>query len=276
MKKTSLFTAILLGITLHSLAQEQWGASRIQHEINKLQVQGTVLYVAAHPDDENTRLISWLANEKKFRTAYLSLTRGDGGQNLIGDELGVKLGAIRTHELMEARKLDGGEQYFTRAFDFGYSKSPEETFTKWNRDSVLSDVVFVIRLLQPDYIITRFPPGGYPTHGHHTASALLALEAYEAAADPQRFPEHFAFGVKTWAVKSIFYNASTWWNKDLPELAEANDSFYKVDVGGFNPLLGASYTEIAGRSRSMHKSQGFGSSEPAGQQWEYLKLLSSR
>lgn len=275
-KFTSLFTALFIGLNLSAQSQEQWGSSRIQHEIEKLPVNGTALYIAAHPDDENTRLISWLANEKKYRTAYLSLTRGDGGQNLIGNELGVKLGIIRTHELMAARSIDGGEQFFTRAFDFGYSKSPEETFTKWNRDSVLSDMVFVIRMIQPDVIVTRFPPDGYHTHGHHTASAILALEAYEAAADPQRFPEQFAYGVKPWSVKAIFYNASTWWNKELPQLAENNDSFYKVDVGGFNPLLGASYTEIAGRSRSMHKSQGFGSAQPAGQQWEYLKLLKSR
>lgn len=275
MRKICLFTAFLLGLSVSSSAQNQWNTSRIKHEINKLPVKGTVLYVAAHPDDENTRLISWLANEKKFRTAYLSLTRGDGGQNLIGNELGVKLGIIRTHELVAARNIDGGEQYFTRAFDFGYSKSPEETFTKWNRDSVLSDMVYVIRMLRPDYIITRFPPDNYGTHGHHTASAILALEAYEAAADPQRFPEHFSKGVKAHQVKAIFYNASTWWNKDLPELASKNDSFFAYDVGGYNPLMGESYTEMAGRSRSMHKSQGFGSSEPAGEQFEYLKLMRS-
>ncbi|MBI1222552.1 MAG: PIG-L family deacetylase [Bacteroidetes bacterium] len=275
MRKINLIAALLLGFVGFSHGQEQWNAARIQHEINKLPVKGTVLYIAAHPDDENTRLITWLANEKKFRTAYLSLTRGDGGQNLIGNELGVKLGIIRTHELMAARRLDGGEQFFTRAFDFGYSKSPEETFTKWNKDSILSDMVFVIRKIQPDVIITRFPTGGYPTHGHHTASAILASEAFEAAADPQRFPEQFSYGVKPWKVKALFWNASTWWNKNLPEIAAQNDSFFSVDVGGFNPLLGASYTEIAGRSRSMHKSQGFGSAQTAGQEWEYLKLIQS-
>ena len=275
MKKITLFTAVFLGAVRILSAQEQWSASRIRHEIEKLPVKGTVLYIAAHPDDENTRLISWLANEKKFRTAYLSLTRGDGGQNLIGPELGEKLGIIRTHELMAARKIDGGEQFFTRAFDFGYSKSPEETFTKWNRDSVLSDMVFVIRKLQPDLIITRFPEGGYSTHGHHTASAILASEAFEAAADPKRFPEQFACGVQPWQTKRLYWNASTWWNSDLPEIAASNDSFVSVDVGGYNALLGASYTEIAGRSRSMHKSQGFGSAQPAGEQFEYLKLIRS-
>lgn len=271
---------LLFGFVISILplaAQEQWNSSRIQHELEKLPVNGTVLYIAAHPDDENTRLISWLANEKKMRTAYLSLTRGDGGQNLIGNELGIKLGIIRTHELMEARKIDGGEQFFTRAFDFGFSKSPEETFMKWNRDSILSDMVFVIRLIQPDFIVTRFPPDkSYPTHGHHTASALLAVEAFEAAADPIRFPEHFAYGVKPASVKRIYYNASTWWNPDLPSLAAKNDSFFMVDVGGYSPLLGASYTELAGRSRSMHKSQGFGSSQTVGETIEYLKLIESR
>ncbi|HCS20671.1 MAG TPA: hypothetical protein DIW47_08960 [Bacteroidetes bacterium] len=269
-------TSCLIFLSLPGSGQDQWSSSRIQHEINKLPVKGTVLYIAAHPDDENTRMISWLANEKKFRTAYLSLTRGDGGQNLIGNELGVKLGIIRTHELMAARAIDGGEQYFTRAFDFGYSKTADETFTKWDRDSILSDMVFVIRLLQPDVIITRFPVDNYQTHGHHTASAILAVEAYEAAADPKRFPEHFSYGVSTWAVKHIFYNASTWWNKDLPQLAANNDSFFSVDVGTYSPLLGTSFTEMAGKSRTMHKSQGFGSSEPAGEAIEYLKLLHTR
>lgn len=269
-------TSCFAFLFLPSIGQNQWSSSRIQHEIGKLPVKGTVLYIAAHPDDENTRMISWLANEKKFRTAYLSLTRGDGGQNLIGSELGVKLGIIRTHELMAARAIDGGEQYFTRAFDFGYSKTADETFTKWNRDSILSDMVFIIRQLQPDIIITRFPTDNYQTHGHHTASAILAVEAYEAAADPKRFPEHFSYGVTTWAVKHIFYNASTWWNKNLPELAANNDSFFSFDVGTYSPLLGTSYTEMAGRSRSMHKSQGFGSSEPAGEAIEYLKLMHTR
>lgn len=269
---SSCFTLLCLS----GAGQDQWSSSRIQHEINKLPVKGTVLYIAAHPDDENTRMISWLANEKKFRTAYLSLTRGDGGQNLIGSELGVKLGIIRTHELMAARAIDGGEQYFTRAYDFGFSKTAAETFTKWNRDSILSDMVFVIRQLQPDVIITRFPVDNYQTHGHHTASAILAVEAYEAAADPNCFPEHFSYGVSTWAVKHIFYNASTWWNKDLPQLAAKNDSFFSVDVGTYSPLLGTSFTEMAGRSRSMHKSQGFGSAETAGEAIEYLKLLHTR
>ncbi|TNE79341.1 MAG: hypothetical protein EP332_11595 [Bacteroidetes bacterium] len=268
--------SLFLCIGAQVQAQEQWNYSRIQHEVAKLPQQSTVLYIAAHPDDENTRLISWLANEKKFRTAYLSLTRGDGGQNLIGNELGVQLGIIRTHELAEARKIDGGEQYFTRAYDFGYSKTADETLTKWNRDSILSDMVFVIRKLQPDVIITRFATSGYPTHGHHTTSALLANEAFELAARADAFPEQFKYGVSPWKTQTLFYNASTWWNANLEQELGKMDSLFAVDVGTYNPLLGASYTEIAGRSRSMHKSQGFGSGEPVGKQLEFLVLVKGR
>ncbi len=276
MIKTILSWSLFLGLVSSVQGQEQWSYSRIQHEVAKLPNQTTVLYVAAHPDDENTRLISWLANEKKFRTAYLSLTRGDGGQNLIGTELGVALGIIRTHELAQARKIDGGEQYFTRAYDFGYSKTADETLTKWQKDSILSDMVFVIRKLQPDIMITRFPSGGYPTHGHHTTSALLANEAFDLAAKADVFPEQFAYGVKPWKTKSLFYNASTWWNPNLENEIGKNDSLFAVDVGTYNALLGASYTEIAGRSRSMHKSQGFGSAEPVGKQLEFLVLLNGQ
>ena len=157
-------------------------------EVRKLQRTGRVLYIAAHPDDENTRMLAWLAGDRKYETAYLSLTRGDGGQNLIGAEIAEGLGLIRTQELLAARRVDGARQYFTRANDFGYSKTPEETFTKWQRDSLLADVVWVIRLFRPDLIITRFNPTPSPTHGHHTASAQLAVEAYAAAADPNVFP----------------------------------------------------------------------------------------
>jgi LmbE family N-acetylglucosaminyl deacetylase len=153
--------------------------------MQKLNVLGSVLYIAAHPDDENTRLIAWLANGKKVRTGYLSLTRGEGGQNLIGPELGDALGIIRTQELLEARRIDGGEQFFTRAVDFGYSKSPEESFEKWGKQEVLSDVVRVIRMFRPDIIITRFTTDGSGGHGHHTASAILASEAFDLAGDPK-------------------------------------------------------------------------------------------
>lgn len=248
----------------------QPNAAEILHKMQKLQVVGSVLYIVAHPDDENTKLISWLANGKKVRTGNLSLTRGDGGQNLIGPELGDALGIIRTQELMEARRIDGGEQFFTRAVDFGYSKSADESFDKWGKQEVLSDVVRVIRMFRPDIIITRFShvPGG--THGHHTASAILAHEAFDLAADPKAFPEQLEEGLEVWQARRLFFNGSTWWRKDLEDVAKNDPDWFSVDVGGYDPLLGLSYTEIAGRSRSMHKSQGFGAAETRGKQLEFL------
>jgi LmbE family N-acetylglucosaminyl deacetylase len=247
----------------------QLDASEILHRMHKLGVVGSVLYVAAHPDDENTRLISYLSNGRKVRTAYLSLTRGDGGQNLIGPELGDALGIIRTQELLEARRIDGGEQFFTRAVDFGYSKSAEETFAKWGHDEVLADVVRVIRTFRPDVIITRFAPDSSGGHGHHTASSILANEAFEVAADPKAFPDAGA----PWQARRLFFNASTWWRKDIADVAAKDpETWLQFDVGGYDPLLGASYTEIAARSRSQHKSQGFGTAETRGEQLEYLQL----
>lgn len=227
-----------------------------------------MLYIAAHPDDENTRLIAYLANEKCLRTGYLSLTRGDGGQNLIGPEQGVELGVIRTQELLAARRIDGGEQFFTRAYDFGFSKTPEETFRKWNKDSVLSDMVWVIRKFRPDIIITRFATDGSGGHGHHTASAILAEEAFDAAGDPTRFPEQLAY-VDAWQPRRMFYNATNRFRDPNADMS----AFIKLDVGGYNPLLGKSYGEIAAESRSMHKSQGFGSARQRGEYFEYFKPL---
>lgn len=278
--RTALVLAIAFGIAASLAAPahaqrdpEQLPAAQILHRMHKLQVVGSVLYIAAHPDDENTRLIAWLSNGKKVRTAYLSLTRGDGGQNLIGPELGDGLGILRTQELLEARRIDGGEQFFTRAVDFGYSRTPEESFAKWSRDEVLGDVVRVIRSFRPDVIITRFAPDGSGTHGHHTASSLLANEAFTLAADPAAFPEQIAEGLQPWQAQHLFFNASTWWRADVADVAAQDPATWvKVDVGGFDPLLGASYTEIAGRSRSQHKSQGFGAAETRGEQFEYLRL----
>jgi LmbE family N-acetylglucosaminyl deacetylase len=238
--------------------------------IRKLNVLGSVLYIAAHPDDENTRLIAYFSKEKLFRTGYLSLTRGDGGQNLIGDEQGIDLGLIRTQELLAARRIDGGEQFFSRAFDFGYSKNPEETFTKWDREKILADVVWVIRQFQPDVIITRFPTTGEGGHGHHTASAILANEAFTAAADPSRFPEQLAF-VHPWQAKRILWNTFNFGTTNTT----STDQF-KFDVGGFNPLLGKSYGEIAAISRSNHKSQGFGSAASRGEALEYFKTTGGK
>ena len=204
MKKIYCFIlTALLSLNLFAQSPQAWTSADIYLAIKKLNVLGSVLYVAAHPDDENTRLITYLSKDKLYRTGYLSLTRGDGGQNLIGDEQGIDLGLIRTQELLAARRIDGGEQFFTRAFDFGYSKNPEETFTKWDKEKILSDVVWVIRKFQPDVIITRFPTTGEGGHGHHTASAILANEAFAAAADPTRFPEQLKY-VQPWQVKRFY------------------------------------------------------------------------
>jgi LmbE family N-acetylglucosaminyl deacetylase len=242
-------------------------SAEIIQGLKKLNTVGSVLYIAAHPDDENTRLLGYLANEKKLRTGYLSLTRGDGGQNLIGKEQSELLGLIRTQELLAARRVDGAEQFFTRANDFGYSKTPQETFSFWNKDSILSDVVLTIRRFKPDVIICRFPTTGEGGHGHHTASAILAVEAFDAAADPKRFPEQLKY-VQTWQAKRIFWNT---FNFGTTNTTAADQ--LKIDVGVYNPLLGKSYGEIAAESRSCHKSQGFGSAKQRGSNIEYFKVL---
>lgn len=245
---------ILLGSAFTAAAQQkQLNAAEIQLALAKLNTTGSVLYIAAHPDDENTRLLTYLANERKLRTGYLSMTRGDGGQNLIGTEQGELLGLIRTQELLAARRTDGAEQFFTRANDFGFSKNPEETFRIWNKEEILSDVVWVIRNFQPDLIITRFPTDGSGGHGHHTASAILAEEAFDAAADPDRFPEQLKY-VKPWKTKRMVWNGF-----NFQGLAQSDGKdFVKMDIGAYNVLLGKNYGEIASESRSMHKSQGFG------------------
>lgn len=249
-------------------------ASEIYESIRKLNFLGSALYVAAHPDDENTRLISHLANDIKARTAYISLTRGDGGQNLIGSELGVLLGIIRTHELEEARKTDGGEQFFSRAVDFGFSKQPDETFSIWGKDEILSDVVLTIRKFQPDIIINRFnhrTPG--TTHGHHTASAILALEAFDLSGDENAFPDQLK-KYNVWRPKRIFFNTS-WWFYGSQEAFDAADksNLVQLKTGTFYPSLGLSNSEIAALSRSKHQSQGFGNTGSRGEETEYLELL---
>jgi LmbE family N-acetylglucosaminyl deacetylase len=247
----------------------QPNAAQIELALRKLGVVGSVLYVAAHPDDENTSLLAYLSNQALLRTAYLSLTRGDGGQNLVGAEQGAALGLIRTQELLAARRIDGAEQFFTRARDFGYSKTPEETLRIWGHDAVLADVVRVIRRFRPDVIITRFSPLPSDTHGHHTASAMLAVEAFRAAADPAFHPEQLAGGVTAWQARRLLWNRSTFNLKPEDDLSGMG----KLDVGGYNPLLGLSYGEMAADSRSMHKSQGFGVARARGPIVEYFKLL---
>src|SRR5687768_3253101 len=245
--------SFFLFFSFNLIAQQpiSWTSSDMYLAIRKLNVLGSVLYVAAHPDDENTRLISYFSKEKMYRTGYLSITRGDGGQNLIGDEQGIELGLIRTQELLAARRIDGGEQFFTRAFDFGFSKSPEETFTKWDKEKILSDVVWVIRKFQPDVIITRFPTTGEGGHGHHTASAILANEAFTAAADPGRFPEQLKY-VRPWQVKKVLWNI---FNLNSPR--PATDAC-RLDVGEYTPIHGRSYDEIAAESGNKHDSHGLG------------------
>ena len=193
MRKTFLFLFLFCTIIFSSYSQVQKTptSAEIYHKIEKLNFFGTVLYVAAHPDDENTALISYLSNQEKARVGYISLTRGDGGQNLIGAEIRELLGVIRTEELFEARKVDGGYQFFSRANDFGYSKHPDETFEIWNKEEVLNDLIYVIRKFKPDVIINRFDHRtSGNTHGHHTASAMLSVEAFDKVNDPTVFPEH--------------------------------------------------------------------------------------
>ena len=181
-------------------------AADLQKQLDRLQTLGTVLYIAAHPDDENTAVLATLSKGRNLRTAYLAITRGGGGQNLIGHELGDGLAAIRTQELLAARRIDGAEQYFTSAVDFGFSKSAEESLRFWNHDAVLGEVIRTIRTLQPDVILTRFPPDVRAGHGHHTASAMLAIEAFKAAADPTRFPEQLKEGLRPWQATRLLWN----------------------------------------------------------------------
>jgi LmbE family N-acetylglucosaminyl deacetylase len=242
-------------------------AAQLQLALKKLTVVGSALYVAAHPDDENTAMLSFLTSERLLRSGYLSMTRGDGGQNLIGSEKGELLGVVRTQELLAARRIDGAEQFFTRALDFGYSKNPEETLRIWGHDAILADVVWTIRRFQPDVIITRFPTTGEGGHGHHTASAILAGEAFQAAGDPTRFPEQLRY-VGVWQPRRLFWNLFRTPGKDV-DLSK----LLAVDLGTYNPLLGRAYTEIAAESRSQHKSQGFGSAERRGSIPNYLSQL---
>jgi LmbE family N-acetylglucosaminyl deacetylase len=272
------FSCLLISLfTFQNLSAQQPqkpNAADIYAQIQKLNFLGSVLYIAAHPDDENTRLISYLANEKHARTGYLSLTRGDGGQNLVGPELRELLGVIRTQELIEARKIDGGEQFFTRANDFGYSKNPEETLAIWNKDEVLSDVIYVIRKFQPDVIINRFDarsPG--TTHGHHTASAMLSLEAFDKTSNASMYPDQLDL-VQTWQPKRVFFNTSWWFYGSKEKFEKADKSnLSQIQTGIYYQSIGKSNQEIAALSRSRHQSQGFGNTGVRGEDSEYLEFL---
>ncbi|WP_028296475.1 PIG-L family deacetylase [Olivibacter sitiensis] len=245
----------------------QQNAAEIARGFEKLNVLGSVLYFAAHPDDENTRLIAWLSKEQLYRTGYLSLTRGDGGQNLIGSEQGEELGLIRTQELLAARRTDGGEQFFSTANDFGFSKTFDETFEIWGKEKILANAVWVIRKFRPDIIITRFPGDERAGHGHHQASSLIAQEAFVAAADPNRFPEQLKY-TEPWQAKRLLWNTFNFGSANT-----IRPDQFKVDIGHFNALLGTSYGELAAKSRNWHKSQGFGSTVYRGAASEYFELL---
>ncbi|MBS9462129.1 PIG-L family deacetylase [Flagellimonas sp. 389] len=270
----SILTVII--VVSNSVAQKpnKPSSTEIHHNLQKLNFLGTALYIAAHPDDENTRLISYLSNHDKARTVYLSLTRGDGGQNLIGSELRELLGVLRTQELLAARRVDGGEQWFTRANDFGYSKHPKETLKIWDKEEVLSDVVWAIRNLKPDVIINRFDHRtAGTTHGHHTSSAMLSMEAFDLANDASAYPEQLEL-TSTWQPKRAFFNTSWWFYGSQENFEKADKSnLIKLDVGVYYPELGLSNNEIASIASSQHLCQGFGRLTARGSQDEYVELL---
>jgi LmbE family N-acetylglucosaminyl deacetylase len=276
MRKITLVVLLIFSLFANTNAQEpqKLSATEIHDQIKKLNFLGSVLYVAAHPDDENTTLISYLSNHVNARTAYLSLTRGDGGQNLIGPELREQLGVLRTQELLAARRTDGGEQLFSRANDFGYSKHPDETLAIWNKDAVLHDVVWAIRTFKPDVIINRFnhrTPG--TTHGHHTASAMLSMEAFDISGDRQYYAEQLKH-VDTWQPKRILFNTSWWFYGSREKFKAADKSkLISMDAGVYYPSKGLSNNEISAMSRSQHKCQGFGRLSSRGSQTEYLEHL---
>lgn len=279
MRPIKIIVFSLLFLLSSQLSQAQFekrykplNAAELYQSLLRLNTLGSALYIAAHPDDENTRLIAYLTQHDHIRTGYMALTRGDGGQNLIGTEKGEALGILRTYELLGARAIDGGMQFFSRAIDFGYSKTTKETLEIWNKDQVLYDMVWVIRKFRPDVLITRFPPPekyNFQTHGHHSASAKLAEEAFKAAGDPSRFPEQLKY-IDVWQPKRLLWNTSVWFYKYSDYTFDETGKI-AVDVGQYDPVLGESYTEIAAESRSMHKSQGFGASKSRGKEIEYLE-----
>jgi LmbE family N-acetylglucosaminyl deacetylase len=269
MVRKLLAISLLAGLAGSASAQQVRPASSAQlyHELSQLNRLVHVLYVAAHPDDENTRFLAWMANDQHVPVAYLSLTRGDGGQNILGSEQGAALGLIRTHELMEARRLDGAGQYFTRAVDFGFSKNYEETFKHWNQYLLTHDVVWVMRVFRPDVVICRFPPNKDAGHGQHAASAILAAKAFELAGNKLQYTEELTY-VQPWQPKRILFNAYRFGDNNT-----TSETQFKLPVGQYNPMLGMGYGELAGQSRSIHKSQGAGTPSVAGVQTEYFKLV---
>src|SRR5271165_6948924 len=269
--RISKLSLALCALTPLYAQRELSGSAQIQLALDRLNVTGSVLMIAAHPDDENTALLAYFARGRKLRTGYLSLTRGEGGQNLLGPEQGDALGVIRTQELLAARKIDGAEQFFTRAIDFGFSKTAEETFTKWPRDQVLGDIVWNIRRFRPDLIVLRFSGTPRDGHGQHQVSAILGKEAFSAAADPSRFPEQLQW-VQPWQAKRLMWNTFAFTAEQQKEEAAIKDKL-AVDLGDYSAELGYSYSEIAGMSRSQHRSQGMGAPEPKGSTKNYLVTI---
>ena len=269
LKRTTIL-AVLIGACLTPIhaQRELSGSAEARLALDRLNVTGSVLMIAAHPDDENTALLAYLARGRKVRTGYLSLTRGEGGQNLIGAEQGDALGVIRTQELLAARRIDGAQQFFTRAVDFGFTKTPEETLQKWGREKILSDVVWVVRRFRPDVIILRFSGTPRDGHGQHQVSAILGREAFTAAADPKRFPEQLQW-VQPWQATRLMWNPGAF-TKEQREEVEKMPNRISVDPGDYDPVLGHSYAEIAGMSRSLHRSQGMGAAERKGSAKDFL------
>ncbi len=267
--KKLLLSLALAGCVYNISAQQVRPATstQIYHEISQLKNLANVLYLAAHPDDENTRLLAWLVNDQHINTAYLSLTRGDGGQNILGTEQGAALGLIRTHELLEARKLDGARQYFSRAIDFGFSKNYDETFKHWDKDRLTGDVVWIYRKFRPDVVICRFPPNANAGHGQHAASAILAEEAYKVSGDKSKYPEQLQY-YKAWQPKRVLFNSFRFGDRNT-----TSEDQFKLAVGQYSAGIGMGYGELAGISRSIHRSQGAGTPSTPGIQTEYFKLV---
>ncbi len=266
----ALLIFLRVGFVAMAQAPEKLSAGELQLALKKLNTLGAALYVAAHPDDENQVVIGYLSQTRLMNSGYLSLTRGDGGQNLIGPEIRERLGVLRSQELIQARSVDGSKQFFTRAIDFGYSKTAEETLELWDKNKILSDVVWVIRKFRPDVMITRFPPDERAGHGHHTTSAILAAEAFDLAGDADAYPDQLAY-VDTWQPTRLLFNESSWMTEDIDSISVKTDSILSLDLGIYKPLLGKSVTEVAAESRSKHQSQGFGATGSRGSDIEYFR-----
>ncbi len=262
-----LFLSLVITITAQAQQVHPENSARIYHEISQLDHLANVLYLAAHPDDENTRLLAWLVQDQNLRTAYLSVTRGDGGQNILGSEQGAALGLIRTHELLDARAIDGAGQYFTRAIDFGFSKSHTETFKHWNEKLLTGDVTWIYRKFRPDVVICRFPPTAQAGHGQHAAATILAEDAFKDSGDKTKYPDQLKY-YSPWQPKRVLWNTFRFGSFNT-----TSEDQFKVTVGQYSPLLGMGYGELAGIIRSMHKSQGAGTPSVPGTATEYFSLL---